>query len=202
MVNLFRAIAVIVFAAISYFAARDVPLVPEVDRYFFFSANDPQLESDQDIRQMFGAGELLIVAVEGEVSTPQYQKRIAQLSSKLSSLEGVSSVESLSHGPQNYEEVVASPLWSRLLLFEDGGGSNVILMVGGASYSKIVRDVTSVSKQFETPRFRPHISGVPFIIERIGSMLYQDLKVFTCATVCILILLVLYRFRSIRMLAG
>ncbi|MCB0338919.1 MAG: hypothetical protein KDD53_04910, partial [Bdellovibrionales bacterium] len=113
-----------------------VPLVPEVNRHFFFSEDDPQLESERDITAMFGESNLVVLAIEGDISSSGYFEKISTLSESLLAISGVRSLKSLSNGPPGLEEALSGPLWRRLLIFDDNSGSNIVVIVEEKNFSK------------------------------------------------------------------
>ena len=78
-----------------------VPLAPTVSNNFFFSSDDPQLQSEQLINKLFVRQDSqLIISAAGDINDKAYRKKISELSGMLLTLKGVVSVNSLTHsGP-------------------------------------------------------------------------------------------------------
>ena len=112
---------------------RVVDLQPSVDETFFFSKQDPQVRIDNEIVRTFPQSRQIILAAAGDIRSPGYAERVRALSDELAALPGVSGVESLSRGPNDIDDALESPLWSRLLISTDRHstyGSAVVLQAG------------------------------------------------------------------------
>jgi len=98
-----------------------VNLAPTVDDNLFFSSNDPQFQSEHLIDRLFVRKDSqLILSVTGKITDKLYIKKIHDLSEVLSNLDGVASVNSLTHaGPGTLRKAMDSPLWKRLIIPND-----------------------------------------------------------------------------------
>ena len=79
-----------------------VDLAPTVDDNLFFSSDDPQFQSEHLIDRLFIRKDAqLIISVTGKITDEQYKKKIYDLSEVLANLEGIATVNSLTHaGPK------------------------------------------------------------------------------------------------------
>src|SRR3989442_14153448 len=107
--------------------ATFVDLKPHVDENFFFSSSDPQFQESRKIDRLFPAGSQLILSVSSsDISSERYLERLAQLTQQIKSIKSVTGVRSLTDGPKDFADAEKSPLWSRLLIAENGRSSNVV----------------------------------------------------------------------------
>ena len=105
-----------------------VDLRPVVDQNFFFSTHDAAVRQSKKIDQRFPSSPSLILAVSSrDISSAKYLSRIARLTAAIRSIDEVLSVKSLSAGPKNFEDAMASPFWHRLLVAHDRKSSNLIV---------------------------------------------------------------------------
>jgi predicted RND superfamily exporter protein len=94
-----------------------VDLKPVVDENFFFSTGDPQLRQSKKIEKRFPTPSELILAVPSQdISSRRYLGRIQRLTQRIQAIDDVSAVKSLTKGPKNFGDALASPFWSRLLI--------------------------------------------------------------------------------------
>src|SRR2546423_2923982 len=109
-----------------------VDLKPVVDENFFFSSGDPQFRQSKKIESQFPSQPELILAVSSrDISSPRYLARIQRLSQQIKAIDAVSAVKSLTDGPKNFQDALASPFWSRLLIARDRKSSNVLVFIEG-----------------------------------------------------------------------
>ena len=75
---------------------HSVDLKPMVEENFFFSKNDPQVRSDNEISRTF-PGEMteIDLTVSGDIALPAYADRIHALSVELAKVPGVTAVISI-----------------------------------------------------------------------------------------------------------
>src|SRR5256885_10960883 len=93
-----------------------VDLRPVVEENFFFSTSDPAFGQEKKVEEHFPSEpDLLLVVSPPDISAPQYLTRMQKLTQRVESLDGVTAVKSLSNGPKNVQDALASPFWSRLL---------------------------------------------------------------------------------------
>ena len=89
------------------------------------------------IEQRFPTPSQIILTVTAhDISSPRYLGRIQKLTQAVDSIDGVTSVKSLTAGPKNFEDAVASPFWNRLLISKDRKASNLIVFPGNERHRK------------------------------------------------------------------
>ena len=100
---------------------HSVDLKPKVGENFFFSKNDPQVRSDNEISRTF-PGEMteIDLTVSGNIASPAYADRIHALSVELAKVPGVTAVISINpgpkgHGPKDIKDALKSPSGRTLL---------------------------------------------------------------------------------------
>src|SRR2546430_4494061 len=100
--------------------AAFVDLKPVVDENFFFSTSDPGVVQTRKIEQKFPSQPELILAVSShDISSPRYLERIQKLTRRIEAIDEVSAVKSVAAGPKSFQDALASPFWSRLLIARD-----------------------------------------------------------------------------------
>lgn len=182
-----------VAAAISW-----VDLAPRVESDFFFSPDDPQLQTTREISGEFPGGQQILVRAESpDIATPEYGERIESLTSALGAIEGVSRVNSIAT-----DRAAGSPLWSRVLLNPDSTSTNLALVVGGTDPEELVTDLEAALDAAEAPDFTLHMSGVPVIVELIRRALFRDLVLFSSAALVVFGLLIGLVYRRARIVIG
>ncbi|MCB0318254.1 MAG: MMPL family transporter [Bdellovibrionales bacterium] len=191
--------SVVVF---SYFFNKYYPIVPEVNKDFFFSDTDPQLKADQQICKEFGDVELTIIAVQGNLRSEIYQQKLKKISTAIAKLHGVVSVYSLPLAVDDPEEAMESPLFKRMLLSPDLKSSNIIISTKNANPNKFIEALQNLLSKFKGEDFNPHISGIPFIIENVRIELTEDIKVFTLVSIVFFGIAIFIIFRSLTISLG
>src|SRR5437773_7985382 len=107
------AVTVVLFVLV----AALVDLKPVVDENFFFSTSDPQFRQSKKIEQRFPSRPEVILTVSSRyISSPRYLGRIQKLTQQVNTIDAFSAVKSLTAGPKNFQDALASPFWSRLLI--------------------------------------------------------------------------------------
>lgn len=76
-----------------------VDLSPRVDRDFFFSSDDPQLQQDRRILELFPLRPQAIVSAAGDIYSLDYARRVGRLSRDLSEVDGVLRIRDIHHFP-------------------------------------------------------------------------------------------------------
>src|ERR1700748_2958433 len=100
------ALTVLLFGAV----ARFVDLKPHVDQNFFFSSTDPKFQESAKIDRLFPSGSQLIISVaSSDISSDYYLGRVGEFTAQLQGVDTVTSVQSLSEGPKNFEDAEKSP---------------------------------------------------------------------------------------------
>ncbi len=157
-------------------------LKPQVDENFFFSGKDPQLKADEAIGKLFLQEPGLVVGAKGPIRTEEYLRRIKELTTRLSAVPGVDSVQSLTQGPRSPEAARKSLLWKRVLFSNDGQATFLYIFIKPqADLRRAVLAIESVVHASGGPSFRLMLSGTPYLVEVIQRKLVRDLGVFSLA---------------------
>ena len=196
---IYVALAIVLAALVLGF----VDLTPKVGADFFFSTDDPELQADTKIDQIFASGpQIIISAASPDIRSSEYAARITALTAELKKIKGISEVRSIASGPKKPEDVWKSPLWSRLLLSPEGQATNLIAQLKTEDYDQVVPRVEDVVARHQRPSLNLAISGVPYVVVQISRNLLKDLKTFGLAALVILSLLIILVFRSAQILLG
>src|SRR5213592_4040864 len=146
--------------------AAFVDLKPVVEENFFFSTSDPGFRQSKKIEQRFPSQPQLIIAVSSsDISSARYLDRIQKLTEKIQAIDEVSSVKSLTAGPKNFQDALASPFWSRLLIAKDHKSTNVIVFPEAGDPEKLIRRLERIVHELDESDFRIHIAGTPYVVE-------------------------------------
>lgn len=174
-----------------------VDLTPRVEADFFFSTDDPQLQSARRVEQQFGSAPQVFVAARFErLLSGEYLQRIRELTNDLQRVNGVSDVRSLTRGPEELEDISESPFWSRLLLAPDRSATFVVLRLGGDDHAETVAAIDRVLDRHSRSGFVLGASGVPYVAEHIRRRLTVELRRFSIAAFAAFAVLVALLFRS------
>jgi len=127
-----------------------VDLKPVVDENFFFSTKDPQFRQSKKIEEHFPSQPEVILAVSSrDISSPHYLDRIQRLTQQIKAIDAVNAVKSLTDGPKNFQDALASPFWSRLLIARDRKSSNVIVFIEGKHTEKPITRLERIMHKFD-----------------------------------------------------
>lgn len=181
-----------------------VPLVPTVDNNFFFSSDDPQLQSEREIDRLFiRQDSQLIISAKGDINDKKYQDKISKLGKTLLDLEGVISVNSLTHeGPGTVRNAFNSPLWKRLIVSNDRKSTNLIVLLDEEQFSVIIPKIEKIISEFEDKDFHLQVAGLPYVVELIKRYLLRDLRIFSLLAFLIFGFLIFQIFHSKSVLIG
>ncbi len=180
-----------------------VDLAPRVESDFFFSPEDPAFQASRQISEIFPAQPQLIASAQGQdIQDPEYLERIQQLTAALVADPEISDVQSLTRGPSHPAAVAGSPIWSRLLLADNPGASQLIISVEVDAGSDLISRIEQILSEHSRPSFDLEISGVPYVVELIRRYLLRDLKVFSSAALLIFGLVISLLYRSLPPVAG
>ncbi len=185
-----------------------VDLTPQVGSDFFFSTEDPQLQASRQINDLFpAADQILIRAVGEDIYGAEYLDKLRQLSEELLALDGVTAVQSLTHGPARPDKVPESPIWRRLLLGDSANASLLVVSVDAddaddAAERRLMGQLEELLAGHSVPSFALDISGVPYVIELIRRHLSRDLRTFSLASLLVFGLLIALIYRSWRLVVG
>jgi len=183
--------------------ARFVNLKPQVDENFFFASSDPQLRQSQKIDQKFPSpSELILTISSKDISSAHYLQSIQKLTGEIEGIRGISSVKSLTAGPKDFNDAVASPFWSRLLLPPDHKSSNILVFVTTRDPGKIIRRLEHIINEFDQSNFRIHMAGPSYVVEMIRRSLNHDFWYFSLTAVVLFGLTMALMFRSVRVFVG
>lgn len=186
-----------------FFVFRYVDLKPRVDENFFFSTHDPQLQTDHLISKIFSQESQVILSARGDIQSPDYLRKVHELTGELLAIPGIDTVQSLTHGPRDTNDALQSPLWKRVLFSKDQKASFIYVFIKqDASVEDGVRKIEKTKERFQLPDFQLMISGAPYIVELIRRNLLRDLKVFSVSAFCIFGLCGLLISRSVPMVLG
>ncbi|MDD5614204.1 MAG: hypothetical protein PHQ54_03940 [Candidatus Omnitrophica bacterium] len=174
-----------------------VNLKPEVTDDFFFSSEDPQFQYEKEISKLFMRNDgMIVISASGDIYSSLYQDRIHDLSEALLETDGVSGVRSISHGPNDLDDAVKSPMWRRLTISDDMKSTNIIVLLDEQTSNLMVPFIEDMVYQFENDDFDLRVSGMPYIVELIRRSLIRDIKVFSTAAILIFGLIISLLFRS------
>ncbi len=172
-----------------------IDLSPRVESDFFFSREDPQLQTSVEIDRRFPSPPEIIMRVQGpDVDTEGYASAIGRLTDELSEVQGLAGVHSITT-----DDAARSPLWSRLLIPPGGQATNLILITDGTEPKALVPRLEAVVDRFQATDFDVKMSGVPYVVELIRRSLFRDLVVFSIAALCVfgIVIGAVYRNRLI-----
>lgn len=204
----FHFLSVVFFVIITllsiFYIGKFVPLTPSVDNNFFFSSEDPQFQSEHKINELFiRKDSQLIISATGNIDDKDYRERISKLSAKLLELDGITSVNSLTHeGPGNVRSAINSPLWKRLIISTDRNSTNIICLLDEEKSTEIIPQIEKLIKTFKSKNFRLRIAGLPYVVELIKRNLLKDLRIFSFLAFFIFGFLIFQIFRSKSVLLG
>src|ERR1043166_8334603 len=193
------AVTVVLFGLVAAF----VDLRPVVEENFFFSTSDPGFGQSKKIEQHFPSQPQLILAVSSsDISSSRYLERIQKLTQKIQAIDAVSTVKSLSHGPKSFQDALASPFWSRLLIAKDHKSTNVIVFPEAGDPEKLIRHLERIVHELDESDFRIHIAGTPYVVEMLRRSLAHDFWYFSLTAVILFGLTMAAMFRSGRVFLG
>src|SRR5205809_3169472 len=137
-----------------------VDLKPVVEENCFFSTRDPGFGQSRKIEQRFPSQPQLILAdSSSDISSAGYLARIQKLTHEAQAIDGVTGVKSVTAGPKSFQDALASPFWSRLLIAKDRKSINVILFTEGRDPEKLIRRLEGIVHELDQKDFRIHIAG-------------------------------------------
>ena len=180
-----------------------VDLKPVVEENFFFSSSDPGLGQSKTIERRFPSQPQLVLAVSSSnISSPRYLERIAKLTQRVRSIDAVTSVKSLTAGPKSFQDAVASPFWSRLLIAKDRQSTNVIVFPERGDSARIIQPLERIVNEMDARDFHIHIAGTPYVVEMLRRSLEHDFHYFSLTAVVLFGLTMAAMFRSLRVFLG
>ena len=175
-----------------------VDLSPRVERDFFFSEDDPQLQVSLELDQRYPGRAQVVVRAEDRAGDPEaYRERIGELTETFLEVEGVTGVRSLAT-----DDPVGSPLFSRILLTPNEAATNLIVSVDETDPSLLVPRLEAVVERLRAPSLDVVMSGVPVIVEQIRRNLFRDLVVFSAVSLLLYGLFAALIYRNVGIVAG
>ena len=175
-----------------------VDLSPRVERDFFFSEDDPQLQVSLELDQRYPGRAQVVVRAEDRAGDPEaYRERIGELTEAFLEVEGVTGVRSLTT-----DDPVGSPLFSRILLTPHEAATNLIVSVDETDPSLLVPRLEAVVELLRAPSLDVVMSGVPVIVEQIRRNLFRDLVVFSAVSLLLYGLLAALIYRNVGIVVG
>src|SRR6266480_2746731 len=193
------AVTVVLFVLVAAF----VDLKPVVDENFFFSTNDPGIVQTKKIEQKFPSQPELILAVSSQdISSPRYLGRIQKLTQQIAAIDEASAVKSVAAGPKSFQDALASPFWSRLLIARDHKSTNVLVFLEHKDPEKPIKRIERIIHELDAKDFRIHIAGSPYVVEMIRRSLAHDFSYFSLTAVVLFGLTMAAMFRSRRVFLG
>src|SRR5207244_11613331 len=101
-------------------------------------------------------------------------------------IDRVSAVKSLAEGPKSFQDALASPFWTRLLIAEDRKSSNVLVFLENKDPEKPIKRIERIMHELDETDFRIHIAGPPYDVEMIRRSLAHDFGYFSLNAVVLL----------------
>ncbi|MBN1793332.1 MAG: MMPL family transporter [Candidatus Omnitrophica bacterium] len=186
------------------FLLRFVNLEPRVNDDFFFSSDDPQYQSEHLISKLFLRNDRqIIISATGDITSPDYAENIRRLSTSLLALDQITGVKSITHGPNNLNDALKSPLWKRLLISDDRSSSNIILFLKeGTDNKEMVPLIEALINTYSSGDFKLHTAGLPYVVELIRRNLLRDLRFFSLIAVIVFGFIIFQLFHSRAVLLG
>ena len=181
-----------------------ITITPTVDDNIFFSSDDPQFQSEHLIDRLFVRQDSqLIISATGKINDEKYRDNVAKLSDMLIDLEGISSVNSLTHaGPESLRDAIESPLWKRLIISNDKKSTNFIVLLKDDNFSNVIPKIEELMAAFESDDFHLQAAGLPYVVELIKRNLLRDLKIFSVLACLIFGIIIFCIFHSKSVLIG
>jgi predicted RND superfamily exporter protein len=108
----------------------------------------------------------------------------------------------LTNGPKSFQDALASPFWSRLLIAKNRKASNVIVFIGSKDTEKPILRLEQIMHELDRKDFRIHLAGAPYVVEMIRRSLAHDFWYFSLTAFVLFGLTMAAMFRSIRVFLG
>lgn len=181
-----------------------VHLEPTIDNNFFFSSEDPQFQSERLINDLFiRKDSQLIISATGNINAKAYREKISELGKRLLGIDGVTNINSLTHGgPGDAKAAFNSPLWKRLIVASNKKSTNLIVLLDEKKTSQAIPKIEQTMSMFEAEDFHLQAAGLPYVVELIRRNLAKDLRIFSLLAFLIFGFLISQIFRSGSVLLG
>lgn len=193
----FAAVVLALVGGLFYYFHENVDLRPQITSDFFFSKNSKIYKDDVSIYKKFVVGDSIILTLPSQdITTPEYVHFVELLTRELKSIDGISSVQSVTSGPPNLKAALQNPMWVRFLDTKSRKNSLIVCFIDIKKVSKIVSTVKRVIRKREYRDNTIYISGIPYIIEEIRRMLSNDMKQFISGATLVSSIVLLFIFLS------
>ncbi len=193
---IFLTLSILVTLITGYLFTKTVDISPKVTADFFFASDSEIFKADLEISENFPTnGEQLVMNIRTdglEINSPEYTKIIAELTTKIDELDETTSVLSLTAGPESVAQALRSPLWQVVLLDKKLKSSNLIIGMKKGTDEQIVQKLEEILANTNDG----FVSGIPYIVNKIGKNLAEDFTTFAKLTIIIFTLAILVIFRS------
>ncbi len=192
-----------IVAALVAATALWTDLTPRVERDFFFSSRSRTLEQTARIEDLFTRhGQLVVIARASDIGSGAYLSRVARLEEELGAVDGVVGTRSLASGPEELDDALESPLWSRLLVAADRSATHLLLFVEDPWPDAMIPRVEAAVARHEAPDFSLSLAGIPHTVTVMQRQLVRDFSVFSAVAVAGFGIASLVLFRSLRIALG
>jgi predicted RND superfamily exporter protein len=124
------------------------------------------------------------------------------LTQELEAVPSVTSVESLTEGPKDFQDAEKSPLWKRLLIAEDGHSSNVVVFVSNQESQQLISRIETIVSKFNEKDSHIRIASAPYVAVMIRRNLQHDFLTFSVTSVLLFGVAAWILFRSAKLTMG
>ena len=197
-VNIYFAGAVLALVGgLFYYFHNYVELTPQISADFFFSKDSKIYRDDASIYRKFKVGDSIIVTLpSGDITTPEYLRFVELLSDELATVDGITSVQSITHGPPDIKSAFQNPMWVRFLDTSSRKNSLIVCFIDNNKVRSIVAKVKRIVRKKTYRGNTIYVSGIPYIIEEIRRMLSHDMKQFVAGATLVSSIVLLIIFLS------
>jgi hypothetical protein len=186
----------------------------------FFTADQKARQTYQQMIDVFGADEFVLVQLRGaSLKQPRDVQAALELARKMALLPGVKHVFSIGRKPPKstdktvsmpapqeiiriQEQLEAIPLYRSIGLYQPNipalGAVALVVMQGPQSRMILSKELTSISDSFAHKGYQPLVAGLATANAAIERIARQAMKTFLPLVVLICLLITLFLFRSLR----
>ena len=169
----------------------------------FSFSNGIRESSDLKRRATFSIATAAHLGVSSHGSTSQRSlSRLQRLTQKIQAIDEVTGVKSLTAGPKNTADALASPFWRRLLVAKNQESSNVIIFLENTDPEKPIKKIEKIVHEERENDFQIHIAGPPYVVELIRRSLAHDFWYFSVTAVILFGVTMAAMFRSAPVFLG
>ena len=216
-------LAIILITLIAIFFARDVTMTTDIKD--FFPEDDPRVMTYDQVEEIYGSGEYIMVALETEeVFKQETLKNIDRLSNKFTSIQGVSSVQSLTaiedikgvDGglrieplvdviPEDgeslqrlKEDVLNDEMYGGFIVSKDSQATLIINEIN-PDYDSLVtaEEIGEIVARYDGPE-RIYLTGTPVLNNVLAESMQSDLKLLVPLVLMMIGVILWFVFRSLR----